>query len=504
MFWTNLFKSGKPEYESVLNRANNVLVKGNDKQRYDFVKELLDSSYGGGDITFIGFYITPMLASQDMMCRKIGFRAVSLLLGPSSPAVSMLPSVLRRSFQFPELVSSSLQALTYVMNKFVFQALKKDIVEIATNSNDLPRILALHCVYLAFKCDPSNLKHLIPLLKRAIVHPALRVTASSIIRELCEESPDIIGQFRNILLSELPLSSRHMYIKILGIFLKVLPHDESVVDTLEKAIAQYLLRNKDYCSLFETSKVIPFLSPNSTLTKQLGNVFEQLLTSNDDPNIKGFTLRSIGNLYPRFIVDTVLLTGLLQSNDVFVKAEATKLKHIMNKDRRMGLNDLIDIISQTKDSHYYEFTFPLINFKGLEYAELLIKLLMTKNPLVIKKIGEVLEKLDDQETQHGFIDLYIENFPELPDTDFGIIAADIISKWSDNADVIAYLLPYSISQKSCELQSHLISCSIEFYLRIRFPIPKTIIYRLELLTQSQYHDVRQRSGEFLDIIQIYP
>ena len=147
-------------FNKALNRTNTALLQGKDKEKDNAMSVLLKFSHSSTDLSFIGYSLSPLLASTDLYTRIIGFRAVSLFLTPSSPSVEMLPTVMRRSFQYQDLLVPALNALTYIMNPFVFHHLKKDIIDLATNSDDLPRILAMICVYKAYKQDKKNLKHL--------------------------------------------------------------------------------------------------------------------------------------------------------------------------------------------------------------------------------------------------------------------------------------------------------------------------------------------------------
>ena len=159
-FFRGFTETPEESFSKALNKANTSFYLGKDKEIGANLASLLEHSYSSNDISFIADCLPPLLSSQDISTRIIAFRAISLLLTPSSPSIQMLPASMRRSFQYHILLIPALNALTYIMTPFVFHCLKKDLLEIAKSSDDLPRILAMNCIFKIYKQSPKKIKYL--------------------------------------------------------------------------------------------------------------------------------------------------------------------------------------------------------------------------------------------------------------------------------------------------------------------------------------------------------
>ena len=490
-------------FKKALDATNKALLTGNDKERSDTVSKILKFSHSSSDLSFIGYSIAPLIASPDLYTRIIGFRAISLFLSPSSPAVEMLPAAIRRSFQYQELLVPALNAVTVVLNPFVFHYLKNDLIELASESNDVPRILALHCVYTAYKQNAKNVKHLVPLLKKAIMQASLRYTASSILCEISFTDCSVLKHFPPIVLNELPLATPHMFTKLSKFLQNMLVFDESLSESIEKPLAQYLSRNKDHISTIEASFLVSKLKKSQGRTQMcviIGQRVQEIIQSERDQNVKALSLWALSLIYPSFKIDTVLLTGIGNTDDSFMRSCAQRLKCVMDTERSSIINDALKLAARTTDAQLIDFIMGYMSKEGLTYVQLLLALGQLKSNVIRSTVAKLMREIKDGETQQLLLDEISDTQIETTDDPVGEATADCIANWSNRDTDFEMLIPASISQKDEAQQCYLIGCATTLWMRLQCKMPKVFMFRLQLLTQSFSHEVRQRAGELLDLI----
>lgn len=486
-------------FKKALELAEKALVVGNDQDRANAFSTLIKFSHSSPDLSFIGFSLTPLIASPNIRTRIIGFRAMSIFLSSTSPAVEMLPSVLRKSFQYDELLIPALRALTFIINPFVFHCLKKDIIEIATESNDVPRLLALHCVYLSYKQKPKYIKHLLPLLKRAIVHPALRYTASSILCEISYKDCSQLKQFISILLTEIPLATPHMFTKFSRFLQNFINFDPSTASLIEKPIFQYLNRNDDIISTCEAPFIITKLQNNAQMIQLIGKRLQTIILNETDYNYRAQVLWSLSLIYPEFTIDTVLLSEVANSEDNYTRSCAQRLRTVMTTDKVAAINEILKIIEKTCDASLFEFALNYVQPIGQTYVRVLLALGQLNSYYIQKKVANLILSISDQETQQLLLDELTETIAETPEDLVGNAMAQAIANWSGRDSDISILIPPSIGSRAVEDQIHLVNCAMQLWTRLQFKISKIVLFRLQFLTQSFDHEVRQLAGQLIDL-----
>ena len=175
--------------ESKTSNKNLILAKVFEAMCYEDVKsqaniihELYSWSFYSPDLSFLGENIITMLGSSDPFVINTAFQAASLFLTSKSRDVDLFPSVLIKAFKNPLTLNSALNALTFLINPYIYHAIRSELIEIASSSTDIARKYALTSVFVAYKRDISKLylPDLLLLLRKAIFVPALRYTAASI------------------------------------------------------------------------------------------------------------------------------------------------------------------------------------------------------------------------------------------------------------------------------------------------------------------------------------
>lgn len=486
-------------FKKALEYADKSLVQGTDQDRANAFSSLIKYSHSAPDLSFIGFSITPLIASPNIGTRIIGFRAMSVFLSSTSPVVEMLPSVLRKSFQYDELLVPALRALTFIINPFVFHFLKNDIIEIATNSNDVPRLLALHCVYLSYRQKQKHIKHLLPLLKRAIVHPALRYTATSILCEISYTDCSQLKQFPTIILNELPLATPHMFTKISRFLQNYIAYDNSIAAAIEKPISQYISRNSDIITTCEAPFIVTKLNNMSQVIQLLGKRLQEVILNETEYNYRAQALWALSLIYPAFKIDTVLLTGVANTLDDYTKSCAQRLRTVMTTDRSSAINEIIAIIEKTQDASLVEFALNFLNKEGLFYVRFLLALGQLNSYYIQRKVSNLILSITDPETQQLLLDELTETISETTDDRVGEALSEAIANWSNRDTDLSMILPPSIGSRSLKNQIHLLNCAITLWMRLQFKIPKFLLFRLQYLTQSFDHEIRQLSGQLIDL-----
>lgn len=503
--FTGMINSEPKTVDEAILDINNALASKSEQKLCDAVNNLNRVCYSSKDLSFVGYSVTSLLASSDPKCRTVGFIAISLFLTPSSPSVAMLPSIMRKSFQYQELVVPALRALTFVMNEFVFKSIKDDIIEIGTNSHDVPRLLAMHCVYLAWRQHHGYIKYLIPLVKRALSHPALRFTASTIMAEVAQETPEELISLVDLSLEDIQFANTHMFAKFCCFYramlqLDVIKNDNAKCAKISKALHKYLTKHNNFIALYECALTSKYCNFSKEFISLIGQSLQSNLVSQCDNNTKSLTFLGLSYISDRFNADTTLLQGSANTEDTYVRSAALRLRLSQpGGERAQYMNELLKLSVETKDLDLVKTVIDSLPKTGALYARMLVGLCDVRAYSVGILLANLIKSVDDNETASHLLDFAREN--DLFSDDDIVATALCEFAGSHSSDENDYCLIItgaiaSFSQQSIRVR---IDACTEIFLRTSIQIPRIVTMRLELLAQSPHTDIRQSVSMLIEL-----
>ena len=486
------------EVSEVLAKACEELKSRDDHVRARGAVKLLKAQTWNDDLSYLAFDIISLLGSPDVEVQYLGFKACWQLLDRNSPAVDMLPSVIRRSLQHEALMIPALHALSFVVNPFIFQALEADLVEIARTGTDVARKLVIHSIFLVYKQRPSVLGCLIQLLNRSVFQTSLRFSAISILAEVADDEPESLKQFVPMLIKELPLSTPMIFMKLAKFFTRMLKVDSDLQTEIERVLPHYLANHNDALSIIEAGNLVTaFRNTTSSLfISQLASQIEAHVTYDDNPNVKFLCLQVLTRLYPMYKPEQGTITTATQCVDPSVIGQALILKYQMITRKIEAAEEIIRHVQNHRDVELAKTLLHLIPRKGTKFISVVFSLYGLGIPQLSHTLGAVVRSITDADTQQLLV-RQVAKLTETPDDEFGFSLALAIAEWSTDEDDIDVLVPNSIGQKPDYAQAELVSCTFIFWMRLSFDIPKTMLNRIELLAQSPSRAVRQRACELL-------
>ena len=85
------------------------------------LKKLFLFSFGSADLSFLGFNLTQLLTIEDYKTRLITLKGCSLFYVSSSPALQMIPSIIKKIIKKKEFINPTLNSLIYFINEEIYE-----------------------------------------------------------------------------------------------------------------------------------------------------------------------------------------------------------------------------------------------------------------------------------------------------------------------------------------------------------------------------------------------
>lgn len=464
------------------------------------IQQLIKYSYFEADLSFIGFYLTQIMSLDDYYTKIICFRACSLFLYPSSPAVEMIPSILRKSFRYTELVNHSLHTLSYVVNPSIFLSLKDDLAVLSDTINDTGRKTILHIYYKVTIVDETALDSLISLLEVSILIPSLKYTSCAVICELCEMHKEKLSVLLPTIISDFSICSYSVFTKISRILIRMGPYSPDVLSSIEKSLS--LLINRQESSLFfiDFALIAKKLQLSSQIFSYIGKKLETMLIEEKDINVIGEVLNSLYILIPEYKPETSIISPFLEFNEPKIKGISLTIWATASKDKKQSLSALFNFTVETRSRSFAQKLLSFLKPEGKVFTKILFGLYDSQIPLFDDLIAVSIISVIDDTTRKSILKAIRNRIFTLPDSIFGCALASIISEWSNSPDLFHLLLPPNFSHLSEVTQNAFIDSAAVFWIKNPFEANEGLKNRLHLIVQSQYSGVRQRASELISMI----
>lgn len=457
--------------------------------------------YSNSDFSFLCYDILNVLSVNDVTVRIIGFRAASFYLDNNSPFIDMMPSIIQTSLQSPLLVAPALNALSRFINPFIYENLQKNLFELAKSGSDIVRKLAICTIFKVYQEKEDILTEFLGLLKSAIFQPETKYLVLGILCEIAQSKPESILKLSSILIAEVPLSTPNCFSKLSKIFISLLKIDKSLQNDLVKALPHYISRHTELKTLIDISNLLAHFEGDCPLYSRIGMEINKVLASDEDPNHQYVCLKMISKFASKYKIDTSLVSNLSKSGNHIIVGQSLQIKYQIMPEKVSVLNEILANIKETKDIDSAICVLSLIPRNGEKFINVLFQLYELGIKGIVPYLSKTILNITDEETRLLLCKITVDTLIDTPDDEFGFAIASAVSNWSKRPTDIELLLPPTLSKKTYESQSILIECAFNLFFRLHFLLPKGLVNRLELLTQSPSHEVRQRASEYLYILE---
>lgn len=457
--------------------------------------------YAAADLSFLCYDILNVLSSDDVAVRTVGFRAASFYLSEHAPFIDMMPSVVQASLQSPLLVAPALNALSRFVSPFVFGVLQESIFALAGAGSDIVRKLAICTIFKAYRANGAILERFLELLKGGIFQPETKLLALGILCEIAQEHPDAVQRLSSIFIAEVPLSTPICFSKLSRLFIALLRIDRSIQADLEKAIPHFVSRHTELETLIDVSDLLSHFEGNCPIYARIGAEINRVLAADEDPNHQYVCLNAISRFASKCKIDTSAVSGVSRSGNPILIGKSLQIKYQILPEKMSVLNEILANINETKSIDSALCVLKLIPRKGEKFINVLFQLYELGIRGLVPYLSKTIMEINDEETRQLLCKIIVDTLIDTPDDEFGFSLASAVSNWSKRPTDIEVLLPPTLSKKTYESQSILVECAFFLFFRLHFLLPKGLVNRLELLTQSPSHEVRQRASEFLFILE---
>ena len=477
-------------------------ISGDEDSQIKSMTNLIKNSFNSNDLSFLGFHVTMLLSCQSINARIAGFIASTVFLSESSPYTEMLPAIYRKALRTEELVLPALYSCSFLITPFVFRSIENEIFEIVNSGSDVSRKYALHIIFKTYTQDPTVLKRLLPLLRGSLFHPSLKYTACAMLCEICKNNAADVFPLVDTILSEIPVATPVIFTKLSRIIVAMIKLSKDIAPVVEKPMQQFLSRQSSPIALTDAALVLANGTFSPTIYTQLGSKLQNIVAEEtSNPNIISACLYALEQLGTKFKPNPSLIALHIESNDTAIRGPAMAIKYSHSiKDSRSTV-DLYKFVATTKDTFSAKELLKVSKKEGKIYVSMLLYLYDLGIPGLIDDISSAILAINDQSTREIFLNEVYETIFEPPDDKVGISIAHAISEWSNNPDDIKILIPPTLSKKSENYQSSLLTDALSFWLRLNFSIEVGVKNRIQVLAQSPYCEVRTCAIQMLDLIE---
>lgn len=486
--------------EDELDDVYKSFITGNELVQTKSMNKIIPNSFDSNDLSFLGFHVTMLLSSQSIEARIVGFRAASVFLTKSSPYVEMMPAIYRKAMRTEDLIIPALQSMSFYVNPFVFHSIENEVYTIAESSNDTGRKLALTIIFRAYLDDQTILPKLMQYIRAALFQPSLKYTTLAILCEVVQKNPLEVGALFQTLISEIPFATPVTFSKLSRILCALLALNPTLYVDMEKSVTQFVSKQDDPIALIDAANLISRAQFSSTLYTQLGSKLQNIISVDTDPNVASCVLNALKSLSIKFKPSPSVITPSIESVDSSIRGPAIAIRAISARDHRSS-GELYKFINETKDITSVQELINVSKNDGAIFVSVIIGLYDLAIPGSFIIIAQAIQSITDKNIQKLFLKEVSETIFEPPDDPVGLAIAWAISEWSTDPQDIRVLIPPLIATKSEHYQSTLINYATAFWLRLQFDVEFGIINRISVLTQSSFHEVRNVSAMFLDLIE---
>ena len=414
----------------------------------------------GHDASFSHLYAVNLTQDKNILNKRVGYLACSLLLNETSEFLILLVASLQKDLQSSNWVEVCM-ALTTVArfaDQTIMQAVTEPIMKLLDNKNEQIRKKAAMCLFKFHQVDPSVVPDCEERMKKLICDndPSVMAATLPYFKEKISKNPEnykelvtpLVKILRQVLEHKLP--REYDYHRFPGPWIQVIlleilsilgRDDQASSEQMYEILGQCLRRADDtginigYAIVYQCLKTICTIYPNSHLIELASTTISRFLSS-ESPNLRctginGLTL--IIQINPNYVMShQKIIVDCLEENDETLKKNTFELLYKMTNLRNVEV--IVD-----KMMNYLKHT-TLENQSKKD---------------ILQKITELTERFAPNKTWFIKVmnDLFV-NFGDMITDEILAKLIAIISEWENETDDINEFKKYTIENYATIVENY--------------------------------------------------
>ena len=345
----------------------------------------------GHDASFCHLHAVNLTQDKNILNKRVGYLACSLLLSENSEFLILLVSSIQKDLQSNNWVEvcMALSIIAQFASPLIIQAVSEPVLKLLDSKDSKIRKKAVMCLYKFYQVDKNSVPECENKMKKMLCdfEPAVMAATLPYYKEMAITNPEkikyLVGPFIVILkqIIENKLPKEFNYHKFPGPWiqnslleiLSLLGKDDEKSSELMYEVVGQCLRSADkiginigYATVYQCVKTICTIYPNTQLIELASNTISRFLSS-DSPN-----LRCTG-IYG--------LTLIIQINPNYVMNYQNIIVDCMEE------ND------ETLKKHTFELLYKMTNLKNVEIIVEKMMNYLKKTTLEIQSKKDILQKI---------------------------------------------------------------------------------------------------------------
>ena len=414
----------------------------------------------GHDASFSHLYAVNLTQDKNILNKRVGYLACSLLLNENSEFLILLVASLQKDLQSSNWVEVCM-ALTTVI-KFadttIMQAVTEPIMKLLDNKNEQIRKKAVMCLFKFYQVSPSTVPDCEDRMRKLICDydPSVMAATLPYFKERISKNPEnykdlvtpLVAILKQVIEHKLPREFDYhrfpgpwIQVIILEILSMLGRDDQTSSENMYEILGQCLRRADDtginigYAIVYQCLKTICIIYPNSHLIELASTTISRFLSS-ESPNLRctginGLTL--IIQINPNYVMShQKVIVDCLEENDETLKKNTFELLYKMTNLKNVEV--IVD-----KMMNYLKHT----------------TLEQQSKKDILQKITELTERFAPNKTWFIKImnDLFV-NFGDMITDDILSKLVAIITEWENETDDLNEFKKYTIENYATIVENY--------------------------------------------------
>ena len=414
----------------------------------------------GHDASFSHLFAVNLTQDKNILNKRVGYLACSLLLNENSEFLILLVASLQKDLQSSNWVEVCMALNTVIKfaDPTIMQACTEPVLKLLDNKNEQIRKKAVMCLYRFYQVDPGTVPDCEERMRKLLCDydPSVMAATLPYFREKIMKSPekykDLVSPLVAILkqVIEHKLPREYDYHRFPGPWIQVIlleilsmlgKDDQNSSENMYEILGQCLRRADDtginigYAIVYQCLKTICTIYPNSHLIELASTTISRFLSS-DSPNLRctginGLTL--IIQINPNYVMShQKVIVDCLEENDETLKKNTFELLYKMTNLKNVEV--IVD-----KMMNYLKHT-TLENQSKKD---------------ILQKITELTERFAPNKTWFIKVmnDLFV-NFGDMITNDILSKLIAIINEWESETDDINEFKKYTIENYATIVENY--------------------------------------------------
>ncbi|MCQ2818466.1 MAG: hypothetical protein MJ252_14455 [archaeon] len=509
----------------------------------------------GHEAPFAHLSCVNLTQDKNLLNKRVGYLACSLLLSDQSEFLIMLVASLQKDIQSSNWVEvcMALTATVKFANETIMQAVTEPVIKLLDNKNEHIRKKAVMCLYKFYQVSPQSVPDCDERMRRLLCDydPSVMAATLPYFKEMSMKNPEkykdlvspLIVILKQIIEHKLPREYDYhrfpgpwIQVHLLEILSVLGKDDQAASENMYEILSQCMRRADDtginigYAIVYQCLKTICTIYPNPHLIELASNTISRFLSS-DSPNLRCTGINGLAliiQINPGYVMNHQrVIVDCLEANDETLKKNTfellykmttlknvefivekmmnylkhTTLESVSKKDILTKITELTERFAPSKSWFIKVMNELFVNFGEMITNDILSKL--------IKIINEWESETDDLEEFKSYtLENYnnvVENYAVLPDS-FVKLMAWVIGEYSNKLyandpskiEIILQMATYLLNKSYDDEMTKclLISAITKVHSKMGFPPLDFVADVIEKFSRDSNPEIQQRCLEY--------